>query len=109
MRELKLIMDTLESIPSVASVLLALQIWKRLNTCSTMFRTERSPSTIASSSGVVWHQSFSMRFHDMETAYGVLLGLSSLQSVLTKSSLTVDTDVHLMTLRIIDGCFISAS
>ena len=78
MRDSYLTMDMLESIPSAASILLALQIWKRLNTCSSMFGTDRSPSTITSSSGIVWLKSFSMRSHDMETAYSVLLYLSSL-------------------------------
>ena len=49
--------------------------------------------------GVVWHKSFSMRFHDMETAFSVLLWLSSLQSMLAKNSLTVDTEIHLITLE----------
>ena len=71
-------MDMLESIPSAASVLLASQIWKRLNTCSSVLGMGSSPSAIDFISGVVWHNSFSKRYHDMETAFSVLLWLLSL-------------------------------
>ena len=86
------------------------QIWKRLNTCSNTFVTGRSPSTIASSSKVVWHKTFGMRFHDIETGFSVLLCLSSKQSMLAKSSLTVDTEIQHTTLEsLIVAMFLQAN
>ena len=46
----------------------------------------------------------------METALGVFLRLSSLQSMLAKSSLTVDTEIHFITLEsLIVAMFLQAN
>ena len=90
-------MGTLESISSAASVLQASQIWKRLNTCSSMFRAGRSPPTITLSWGCLG-QKFQHEIPQHIDCFQFIAVVAQLAINAGKNLFNcVDTKIHLIT------------